>query len=49
MRGNVFNFEQLYKENKKELLEDEDKVEQLELRLERRQANLVAAKRNRRK
>lgn len=46
MRG--LNYEQLYRENKEELMQDESRVEQIELKLEKRQINLVAAKRKRR-
>jgi len=48
MRGRLLNYEQLVKENKQDLLEDESKVEQIELRLEKRQTKLVEDKRNRR-
>ncbi|MBU5468403.1 FbpB family small basic protein [Virgibacillus sp. MSJ-26] len=46
MRGRLLNYEQLVKENKQDLLEDESKVEQIELRLEKRQTKLVEDKRN---
>jgi len=48
MRGKLLNYEQLVKENKRDLLEDESKVEQIELRLEKRQTKLVEDKRKRR-
>lgn len=47
MRGRLLNYEQLVKENKQALLKDESKVEQIELRLEKRQTKLVEHKRKR--
>jgi len=48
MRGKLLNYEQLVKENKQDLLEDESRIEQIELRLEKRQTKLVEDKRKRR-
>lgn len=45
MRPKTLTFEQLVNENRQELLEDEKKISQIELRLEKKQADLVNAKR----
>ncbi|WP_164669204.1 FbpB family small basic protein [Virgibacillus doumboii] len=38
MRPKYQNFEELVKQNKQELLEDEDRLKQLELRLDKKQS-----------
>ena len=45
MRPKTLNFEQLVDENRQELLEDEKRVSQIEIRLEKKQAELTNAKR----
>lgn len=45
MRPKYLNFEQLVNQNRQELLNDENEINEIELRLERRQAELVANKR----
>lgn len=45
MRSKLPNYEQLVIENRRALLNDEDRLEEIELRLERRQVKLVEAKR----
>ncbi|MEW9677493.1 FbpB family small basic protein [Lentibacillus sp. L22] len=44
MRPKTQNFEQLVSQNKQELLQDEKRLDQIELRLEKKQAQLVLAK-----
>ncbi|CDQ40285.1 MULTISPECIES: FbpB family small basic protein [Virgibacillus] len=46
MRPKTLNFEQLVARNKRELLEDEIKISQIEKRLENKQAEIVNKKRN---
>ncbi|MFD1849213.1 FbpB family small basic protein [Oceanobacillus bengalensis] len=41
MRPKSLNFEQLVKENKQELLNDENRIKQIELRLEKKHKNLL--------
>ncbi|RDW17986.1 FbpB family small basic protein [Oceanobacillus chungangensis] len=41
MRPRALNFEQLVKQNKQELLDDEKKIRQIELRLEKKHRELV--------
>lgn len=43
MRPKMLNFEQLVKQNKQELLNDEERITQIEARLEKRQEALVMA------
>lgn len=45
MRPKMFNFEQLVQENRQALLEDEKRVKQIEMRLEKKQTDLVSNKR----
>lgn len=45
MRPKTLNFEQLVNQNKQELLSDEERVSQIEMRLEKKQAELVTEKR----
>lgn len=45
MRSKLPNYEQLVNENKRALLNDEEQLKQIELRMERRQEKLVEAKR----
>ena len=41
----MFNFDQLVNENKQALLADEKKIDQIEMRLEQKQTELVSNKR----
>ncbi|RDW18406.1 FbpB family small basic protein [Oceanobacillus arenosus] len=43
MRPRALNFDQLVKQNKQELLEDEKKITQIELRLEKKHRDLVSS------
>lgn len=45
MRPKIYNFDQLVNENKQALLADERKIDQIEMRLEQKQAELVSNKR----
>jgi len=45
MRPKMFNFDQLVNENKQALLADEKKIDQIEMRLEQKQTELVSNKR----
>ncbi|OZU90485.1 FbpB family small basic protein [Virgibacillus indicus] len=45
MRPKTLNFDQLVNQNKQELLMDEEKVSQIEIRLEKKQTELVMKKR----
>ncbi len=45
MRPKLLNFEQLVQENKRALLSDEKRINQIELRLEKKQTDLVSYKR----
>lgn len=45
MRPRSLNFEQLVNQNRQELLEDEKRISQIEIRLEKKQAELTTAKR----
>lgn len=47
MRPKTLNFEQLVNQNRQELLEDEKRITQIELRLEKKQTDLTSAKHNR--
>ncbi|WP_084157550.1 FbpB family small basic protein [Oceanobacillus manasiensis] len=44
MRPKTLNFEQLFQQNKQELLDDEREISQIELRLEKRQSDKVLQK-----
>lgn len=45
MRPKTLNFEQLVNQNRQELLEDEKRITQIEMRLERKQTELTDEKR----
>lgn len=45
MRPKTLNFEQLVNQNKQELLSDEQRISQIEMRLEKKQTDLVMKKR----
>ncbi|TQS75724.1 FbpB family small basic protein [Ornithinibacillus gellani] len=45
MRRRLSKYEQLVQQNKQDLLRDEKKIAQIELRLEKRQTDLVKKKR----
>ncbi|WP_404452065.1 FbpB family small basic protein [Virgibacillus necropolis] len=44
MRPKNLNFEELVNQNRQELLEDEKRINQIELRLEKKQTDLTTAK-----
>ncbi|ASN06468.1 FbpB family small basic protein [Virgibacillus necropolis] len=44
MRPKILNFEELVKKNRQELLDDEKKITQIEMRLEKKQTDLTSAK-----
>jgi len=46
MRPKTLNFEQLVKQNKQELLNDEERITQIEVRLEKRQEAFVMNQQN---
>lgn len=46
MRPRALNFEQLVKQNKQDTLNDEERITQIEMRLEKRQEANVKALRN---
>lgn len=46
LRPKTLNYEQLVNENRQELLDDEKKITQIEMRLEKKQTDLTKAKRN---
>lgn len=45
MRPKTLSFEQLVNENRQELLEDEKRISQIEMRLEKKHTELIDAKR----
>ncbi|MBU8791701.1 FbpB family small basic protein [Oceanobacillus caeni] len=47
MRPKTLNFEQLVEQNKQELLDDEKRIQQIELRLEKKHKELLKSKRKR--
>ncbi|RKQ37972.1 FbpB family small basic protein [Oceanobacillus halophilus] len=44
MRARSINFEQLVQQNKQEILEDKKRIKQIEMRLEKKQEDLVKRK-----
>ncbi len=47
MRPKTLNFEQLFQQNKQELMEDKRELSQIEVRLEKRQSDSVMLKKER--
>jgi Fur-regulated basic protein B len=47
MRPKTLNFEQLFQQNKQELMEDKRELSQIEVRLEKRQSDNVILKKER--